>query len=145
VPLLLSWARTPPSQIDEFDLHDLRVGLAVAFGQLKTKKAVPFLIKNINLQMGLIPRPNIWLKAPEAVEAALPAVVALIQIGPVASRELMDIWQQLDPDDRLAAIFVVSRVKGVPGAREFLHTVLSEANIQRFWAEEGLKALDGSR
>jgi hypothetical protein len=42
----------------------------------------------------------------------------------------------------LAALFVVSRIAGVPGAKEFVLQALGEANLQRHWAEDGLKSLD---
>src|SRR5271166_1492561 len=44
-PLLLEWTQKPPAQVDQ---HGLYIGLADAFGQLKTKEAIPFLIKNIS-------------------------------------------------------------------------------------------------
>jgi len=34
--------------------HDLNVGLAEAFGRLKAKEAIPFLIKNITLKRGAL-------------------------------------------------------------------------------------------
>jgi hypothetical protein len=123
----------------------LYIGLADVFGQLKTKEAIPFLVKNIGLQRGFS-APNIWMKTPQVVQERLPAVTALIRIGPEASRFLIDtFWTQLQPQDRLAAIFVVSRISGVPEAKEFLSTVLGQANMERHWAEEGLKTLDQGR
>src|ERR1700722_2581682 len=46
-PLLLSWVLSPPVGVDSFELS---IGLADAFGQLRTKEAIPFLIKNISIQ-----------------------------------------------------------------------------------------------
>lgn len=145
VPLLLSWTRKPPADVNE---HDLNVGLADAFGRLKTKEAIPFLIKNISMKRGALDdTPNTWLKVPEVIERRLPAVVALIQIGPEASEAVMRAsWQRPMVDDAmLAAIFVVSRIPNVPGARRFLSSALSGANLQMFWAQEGIDFLDRSQ
>jgi len=83
------------------------------------------------------------MKAPEVIERRLPAVVALIQIGAEASKALISAsWECMATEDRLAAIFVVSRIKDVPEARALLAQALGEANMQRHWADEGLKLLD---
>jgi hypothetical protein len=37
------------------DKHKLYIGLADAFGEMKTREAIPFLIKNISLQRWLDP------------------------------------------------------------------------------------------
>lgn len=141
VLLLLSWTRKPPVQVDESELY---IGLADVFGKLKTKEAIPFLMKNISIQRWP-PSPNTWMKTPQVIEARLPAAAALIQIGPEASKALIHTWEQLVGDERLAAIFVVSRIRGVPEARDFLVSVSGAANMERFWAEEGIKLLDKSR
>ena len=134
--------------MDEFELY---VGLAEAFGKLKTKEAIPFLIKNISLQRGT-PSPNIWMKAPRAIELRLPAVFALIQIGPEASKMLIRApREELMDEDRLAAIFVVSRIPGVPEAREFVASAFGDPNgeyhweYERYWVKECLKVIDGRR
>jgi len=140
VRLLLSWSRNPPSEVDETELD---VGLAQAFGQLRTKEAIPFLIKNINLKRFV--GNDAWTRAPEVIEGWMPAVAALIQIGPESSKALIRAWDRMSPDDRLGAIFVVSRIKGVPEARAFLLSALGEANMQRRRAEEGLGFLDAQQ
>ena len=106
---------------------------------MKTKEAVPFLIKNISLQRWL--EMNIWLKTDKVIEERLPAVAALVRIGPDASRAIISEYLTIEPDDRLAAIFVVARIRD-PEARGFLSSVLGRANLERYWAEEGLKRLD---
>jgi len=143
VTLLLIWAGKPPARVDE---HELYVGLADAFGRLKTKEAIPFLIKNITLArwpyVSLAP----WLKTSEVIEETYPAMEALIRIGPDASRAVMRAAQApMAPGDRRAAIFVVSHIMDVPEARTFLSSALSEADRERYWAEEGLKMLDVGR
>ena len=145
VPLLLLWTCNPPTDVNE---HDLNVGLAEAFGRLKAKEAIPFLIKNITLKRGALDdTPNTWLKVAEVIERRLPAVVALIQIGPEASEAVMRAsWEKpMVDDEMLAAIFVVSRIPNVPGARQFLASALGGANLRRFWAQEGIDFLDRSQ
>ena len=78
VPLLLSLSKKPPAQVNPYALS---IGLADAFGQLKTKEAIPFLIKNISLQRGLA-TPNTSMKTAEVIRQRMPAIAALIQIGP---------------------------------------------------------------
>ena len=141
IPLLLAWTKVPPAQVDESGLY---IGLADAFGQLKAKEAIPFLIKNITLQRWLA-SPNTWMKTPQVIEERMPAVAALIRIGPEAAKTLIDTpGECITAENRLAAIFVVSRIKDVPEARTFLIQALGEANVQRFWAEDGLKLLNAS-
>jgi hypothetical protein len=135
VPVLLSWTRMPPAQVNIYQLY---VGLADVFGRLRTREAIPFLIENISLRRGIEAPP--WTKMPQVVEDRLPAVGALIRIGPDASMALIRTsWETARAEERLAAIFVVSQVKDVPEARGFLVAILGEANLERFWAEEGLK------
>jgi hypothetical protein len=85
VPILLAWTRNPPSGVDR---HQLYIGMADAFGELRTKDAIPFLIKNIDLHREDWPGP-VWLKSAEATKERLPCVAALIKIGPEASDALI--------------------------------------------------------
>ena len=150
IPLLLSWARTPPPKLDDFQQYILRISLAQIFGQLKIAEAIPFLIKNISLLDWPLVMPNVWMKTPQVIEQRMPAVSALIRIGPEALDALMDkTWGAEAAGDRLAAIFVVARIAAATKdpqmsekAREFLLTSLREANLQRHWAQEGLSLLE---
>jgi hypothetical protein len=127
------------------DNDELSLAMAQVFGRLKTVEAIPFLIKNITLQ-GWPASPNTWTKTPEVIESRVPAVAALIQIGPVASRALLHVpFQQMTPEDRVAVVFTVGQIPGVPEAREFLANVGGQANVELFWADEGLKHLDDRR
>jgi hypothetical protein len=135
IPLLLSWAKTPPSGIDE---HELYVGLADVFARTKTKEATPFLVKNINLRRFNYGYNNFWKTAPQ-IELCLPAAAALIQIGPEASRAVMRAAWDMSVEDYHVAVFVVSRIKNVPEARVFLLSVQAQANAENYWAEEGIK------
>jgi len=138
IPILLSWADKPPVGINDYELD---IGLAVAFGRMRVKEAIPFLIKNIGLNT--FPFTDVWTRTPTAIEERLPAVLALIQIGPEASRAVIDAYPKYTAGmDRLAAIFVVSRIPGVPDARAFLVGVLGQSNQEHYHAEEGLRFLD---
>jgi len=140
VALLLSWARRPPGGVDKAGLY---IGLSDAFGRMRAKDAIPFLSANISIQRGVFERADIWMKSPPVIEGAMPAAAALIRIGPEASRFLVHKFQTLSPEDRLAAIFVISRIKGVPEARELLDSVIGQANLETFWAKWGLGELAG--
>jgi hypothetical protein len=132
IPLLLSWTRKPPSGLLESELN---VGLADVFGRLRTTEAIPFLIKNIALER-VVPGET-WTKAPEVVEFDLPAAGALIRIGPAASKAVMQACQSpMLPMDRLVAVFVVSRIKGVPEAKQFLAIAEWQARAQLLYATE---------
>jgi hypothetical protein len=139
VPVLLSWTRVPPTGVDRIELY---VGVAEAFGALKAKEAVPFLITNISIQPWLS-SPSVWLKTSDVVVDRLPAVRALIQIGPEAAKALMGAaWDRMGYEDRLASLIVVSRVGEGPESREFITRALGEANLQRDWAQQALTILD---
>jgi len=88
-----------------------------------------------------------WLKTPEVIETAFPAIAALIKIGPEAAKDLVTTARgALTMEERRAFTFVISRISrtaDVPKARAFLVSALSEANQVRYWAQEGLKALEG--
>jgi hypothetical protein len=142
LPALLSLARDPP---DEVDKDGLFVGLADVLGRLRAKDAIPFLIENINLQRYTPAHPNVWIKSDEVILERLPAVVALIRIGPDASRAVIrEPWGSRprdDLDDHVAAVFVVAHIRGVPEARSFLVSAVNNG-IGRDWAEEALRLLD---
>jgi hypothetical protein len=61
VPLLLSWTKKPPPHVLECALD---TGLADVFGRLRTKEAIPFLVKIISMyrSCGISLAP--WLKVP---------------------------------------------------------------------------------
>ena len=141
IPLLLSWATKPP---DHLDVYELNIGLADVFGQTKTKEAIPFLIRNISIDR--THAVDTWIKSPKVIEERLAAAAALIRIGPEAAKAVTQAcWRPMLPEDRVTAIFVVSRIKDNPDARAFLTWALGEANLERYAAEDGLKRLDGQR
>jgi HEAT repeat protein len=113
-PVLLSWTENLPNHADP---DGLMIGLIDAFAKLKTREAIPFLIKCISVKrtgpVDLAP----WLKVPEVIVWTFPAIDALIQMGPPAARELIRRAREpMTPEERLAAIFVVAHISGVPEA-----------------------------
>src|SRR5579859_3490663 len=68
VPLILSWIRTPPPELNDIDRYILRASMAEIFGRLGTKEAIPFLIENISLHSSLMLYPSVWTKSAAAVE-----------------------------------------------------------------------------
>jgi len=139
IPLLLNLTKTAPPDVDE---HDLHVGLADAFGALKVTDAIPFLLLNITLRRDAFIDLRPWFKTTQAIEQSFPSVAALILIGPTASRAAMRAYDQATtPEERLAIVFVVSRIRSVPEAKNFLSTVAGRADLERSFAQEGMKTV----
>jgi len=142
IPLLLSWARTPPRHVEECGFED---GVVEALGQLRATEAIPFLIKDISMYRSCGASFGPWLKSPAFIEWNLPAVGALVKIGPDASRAVIAAFPTMtDEEDRRAAVFVVARIKGVAEAESFLKSVSARAGREQYWAEEGIKLLETS-
>jgi hypothetical protein len=140
LPLLLKWSETPPRGVEEWAL---RVGLADAFGALRAKDAIPFLIKNVGLERYFV-RQAFWTKADSVIERTLPAVAALIAIGPAGSAALIAApWANMSPPEHIAAIYAVSKIAD-PAARDFLMSI-DAAGLERSYVEEGLKAIEQRR
>jgi len=147
LPLLLSWAAAPPSDVNSYELA---IGLADVFGGLKTREAIPFLIRNLGLNRDQ--RVNLWLKAPEVIERGLPAVAALVNIGAEAASALIRAyWEPMLAEDRPAAIFAITRIvkvlspTAVPEAPAFLRSATAKLRIESRYAEEGLTYLERKR
>jgi len=141
VPLLLSWAKNPPKDLGDCGFY---TGLADAFGELRTNEAISFLVKNISFYRSCVSLAP-WLKTPEVIEWQLPAVGALIKIGPDASKAVIAAFPAMtNEEDRRAAVFVVARIKGVAEAQSFLKSVSARAGREQYWAEEGIKLLETS-
>ncbi len=134
--LLLSWTQTPPKDVDEWEL---RVGLSDAFGKLRSREAIPFLVRNIGLERYFV-RTTLWTKADSVIESRLPAAAALIAIGSEASNALIAApLDKMSVEERIAAIFVVSKIAD-PGARDFLMSVHAEG-LEVGFVREGLRAI----
>ncbi|HWC99406.1 MAG TPA: hypothetical protein VG456_21755 [Candidatus Sulfopaludibacter sp.] len=142
VPLLLEWIKTPPFPLDDVQLTTFDAGLADAFGALKVKEAIPFLTRNITIRRSPFTLPP-W-KTAETVMERLPAVAALIRIGADALKALIDApYSPMDMDQRLARIFVVSRIAATVSdktqAIQYLRHAQAEARLQNYWADEALQ------
>ena len=146
IPLLLRWAEAPPVPLIDPELNLFQTELADIFGHLRTKEAIPFLTRNISLRrwptIG-----SVWRMAPRAFVDQMPAVAALTEIGPDAFKALINApYGPSTPEDRLAAVFVVSRTassaEDKERARQYLTGALAEANTLRIRAEEGLRFLE---
>ena len=92
LPLLLSWSRNPPPDINPFYLN---LGLIQAFDKLRAKEAIPFLVQNLSADISGLREGNIWMKADAVVDARLPALHALVIMGPDASAALISSWDIL--------------------------------------------------
>ncbi len=73
----------------------------------------------------------------------MPAIAALISIGPKASKALIRSWPPVSEKDRLPFILVVSRIGGVAEARWFLANVMDRNNLERSYLNEGLRRMSG--
>ena len=74
----------------------------------------------------------------------LPAVAALIKIGPEALKAIVDApYRPMEPDERLARAFVVSRIAAtIPDkskALQYLRYASAEGHEQAWWADEALQ------
>ena len=135
---LLKWAVECPREVDA---QQLRIGLADVFGKLKVREAIPFLIRNIQIER--VPSVNIWLKAPPVIQERLPCVSALIQIGPDAAMALIQAAREpLTTQTLNLMVFTVARI-GDPRSRGFLISILGDLNTARDLAEAGLRNIYG--
>jgi hypothetical protein len=135
LPLLLRWTTAPPGDVDE---TSLRIGLCDAFGELRANEAIPFLVTSIGLSRRN--RVDRWVKLPQAVLEDLPAVAALVRIGPDSVSPIIDATRgSMTFHERLAAIFALSQIKG-PLASQFLVVARNQAALEGYWADQGVKS-----
>jgi hypothetical protein len=134
--LLLSWSETPPPGVGRYQLN---LGLIEAFGKLRAKESIPFLIRWMNLDSTGLSE-NIWMKSASLVESHLPVIDALIAIGPDASKALSDAWDKMPPVLQIEALLIISRIAD-PGARDFLLSVHTTGDREARFVQEGLKAI----
>ena len=133
-PILLTWSKATPEGMDS---HQLKVGLAEAFGGLRAPEAIPFLAENLLLSRTV--NGNHWLKAEYVIERRLPSVGALIAIGPRAAEYLIGRMQLFtDPEERARAVFVIARVADDPSEPFLRATATSGSSLERRYALRGL-------
>jgi hypothetical protein len=138
LPQLLSLAADPPAQVEKYQLY---LGLAEAFGKLRATEAIPFLIRHITLQHWP-DSPNTMMKTADVIKSRMPAVAALIETGSPATKALIRSIERMPPQERLCAIFVISQDADTPEARQFLTSIVGQANLELHWAQVGLRGLD---
>jgi hypothetical protein len=148
VPLLLSWTKAAPPQLNDLEVAVLGDALADIFGELKTDEAIPYLIKNIGHQRFPPTSGVVWTKPLSVIEKQEPAMAALVKIGPTGAVAIIRAspWN-MGPEERMAAIIAVSEIadgmKDPTEERMFLKGMLAQANNERVWAEQCLKRLEG--
>ena len=132
VPLLLKWTKDPP-KIDEALMGVHRVGMADAFGELKVKESIPFLLQYIYLNRE-IPH-NSTLGTEVRYQEDLnnkPAMTALIKIGEIDSLVKYYYFEKLTWSDREDLFRVICKMAGVNSKHyllEFKDTI--ETNRKR--------------
>lgn len=141
LPVLLAWAKAAPIPLDDVQAMVFRAGLAEAFGALRAKEGIPFLLANLTLRRSPFTLPAFG--SPEKVIDRLPAVAALIRIGPEALKSIIEApYTPAELDTRLARIVVVSRIAATVQDRakaiQYLRNLASEARIQSSWAGDAL-------
>ncbi len=137
LPILLQWTNTAPKGVDE---RQLRIGLSDVFARLRTREAIPFLIRNISISR--FRDVNTWIKAPAVIEERLPCVSALIQIGSNASDALMKAaLSPIEMRDYVAVIYTISRIRD-PRTRHFLLSTVASSGMTLSFAQEGLRRID---
>lgn len=138
LPLLLAWGEKPPSGVDPIGLN---IGLAEAFGRLRAPEGVLFLIRNISLDASGLSQTNTWMKADSVVEARLPAMMALIAIGPDASNALLAVpWDNLGSQEQMPALYAICKIAD-PGARGFLMSFHAADGREARLVQEGLRMM----
>lgn len=115
----------------------LKVGLADAFGKLRAKAAIPFLIQNLRLERGW--DMNTSLKSEEVILERRAAVAALVQIGAEAVPALIAAHRVMtNREDRQMAILALSRIAD-PVALDYLQL---EYSYMQFEGEYISRALE---
>jgi hypothetical protein len=124
------------------DDHSLQVGLADLFGELKVDESIPFLVSHLILRRSEGADFAPWTKVDAVVLRSFPCVQALVSIGANASKALIKEYAGRNAsENRLAAIFSVAHIPGVPEAAGFLEGVSSPTFLERDYINKGLLAL----
>ena|SRR3569833_1035916 len=122
------------------DDHNLQVGLADVFGELKAEESIPFLRSYLILRRSEGADFAPWTKTDAVVLRSFPCVQALISIGANASRALIKEYAgRNESENRQAAIFVVAHIPNVAEAAGFLTRVSNPTILERDYINKGLK------
>jgi hypothetical protein len=131
---LLDLAERPSNEIRHLKL---KVGLADAFGKLRAKAAIPFLIQNLGLERGW--DVNTSLKSEEVILERRAAVAALVQIGAEAVPALIGAHRVMtNREDRQMAIFALSRIAD-PVALDYLQLEYSYMHFEGEYISRALE------
>ncbi|MCX6613127.1 MAG: hypothetical protein NTW74_20030 [Acidobacteria bacterium] len=131
---LLDLAERPSNEIRHLKL---KVGLADAFGKLRAKAAIPFLIQNLGLERGW--DMNTSLKSEEVILERRAAVAALVQIGAEAVPALISAHRVMtNREDRQMAIFALSRIAD-PVALDYLQLEYSYLQLEGEYISRALE------
>ncbi len=110
------------------------------FKDLKVEAAIPFLIRHMDQGTPGV-RELPWLKTESVVRDRLPAVDALIEIGPAAAQALIASWDETDDFALYPALYVITHVQD-PRSRAFLEAFKPQYEVERWWIKEALDRLD---
>ena len=134
--LLLEWTKNPPPVSSP---RDLTLGMILAFEQLRTEAAVPFLISNIGV------RPSWSLGDATSFTAILresPAIRALIAIGEPAVEPLITAYHgPIGEGGRMDTLFTISQMNG-PKVHGFLSTEKNALAEQQNYITHALRRLN---
>ena len=136
IPLLMQLTTESFPNVDD---HSLQVGLADVFGEVKADESIPFLLRHLILRRSEGADFAPWTKIDPVVLRSFPCIRALVSIGARASKALIkEFAGGNDSEGRLAAIFVVAHIPGVPEASGFLKGVSNPTVLERYYIDRGL-------
>ena len=135
IKMLLKWTEKPPQGVSARDLY---FGMIEAFGRLRTRQAIPFLIRHINLRH--LQTGNLWMRTDDVVIEWSPAIQALLAIGPEAIPALSKAYSTAEPNDRLAIVLTLAHTHDA-AAKPTLQSILGIAERESTLARDGLAAL----
>lgn len=144
VPFLLKWTKDPP-KIDGALMGTHRVGLADAFGELRVKESIPFLLRYIDMNREL-GHPMGMGDAESKYQEDLdnkPAMTALIKIGeidPLIKSYYLEKLTWNERDKLFRVICEMAELKSKHALLEFKSTI--ETNKKRI--DEALARVDES-
>jgi hypothetical protein len=147
LPYLIAWTKKPPEGKEPGNSF-LKLSMIEIFGQLRTKEAIPFLVSHISCDLNVMN--TVWMGGPERMASSLPAVKALLRIGPDATPELLRAlanlpycpsWTECKRKDRIAIVVTLAFLKD-PRARSALEKETEHSSIEGEVAFEALKWLD---
>lgn len=137
IPLVMELTTESFPSVDD---HRLQVGLADIFGELKVEESVPFLANHLILRRypGADFAP--WSKRDPVVLQTFRPFRPSFRSGRTHLKALIKEYAGAKQSEkRLAAIFVVAHIPGVPEAVEFLKSVSEPTGLEREYINTGLE------